>query len=123
MIPPRLSSNCPTSHRQAIVEFSTLENADKARTCLHGADIYSNCCTMKVEYSKLEELKVRENGLMSWDFRYYTANIIIMMSCYFSATLPPKERRTVLNDPDTGGTVITGGRGTDDWTDAPTGYS
>jgi len=53
---------------QCMVEFDTLENASKARTSLHGCDIYNNCCTMKVEYSKMETLKVRENGPMSWDF-------------------------------------------------------
>ena len=31
-----------------MVEFDTLENASKARTSLHGCDIYNNCCTMKV---------------------------------------------------------------------------
>ena len=50
------------------MEFETLESASKARTSLHGCDIYNNCCTMKVEYSKMETLKVRENGPMSWDF-------------------------------------------------------
>jgi len=69
---------------QAMVEFDTLENASKARSSLHGADIYSNCCTMKVEYSKMETLTCRENGPMSWDF---------------SSNLPPRgERRTILNE-------------------------
>ena len=42
-----------------MVEFETLESASKARSSLHGCDIYNNCCTMKVEYSKMESLKVR----------------------------------------------------------------
>ena len=58
----------PNVSCQAMVEFETLESASKARTSLHGCDIYNNCCTMKVEYSKMETLKVRENGPMSWDF-------------------------------------------------------
>ena len=33
---------------QAMVEFETMESASKARTSLHGCDIYNNCCTMKV---------------------------------------------------------------------------
>ena len=79
---------------QAMIEFDTLENASKARVSLHGADIYSNCCTMKAEYSKLENLSVRENGVMSWDF---------------SSALPPRgERRTILNEPEMGDG---GGRG------------
>ena len=42
-----------------MVEFETLESASKARSSLHGCDIYNNCCTMKVEYSKMESLVVR----------------------------------------------------------------
>ena len=77
-----------TGRMQAMVEFDTLENASKARSSLHGADIYSNCCTMKAEYSKMESLRVRENGVMSWDF---------------SSALPSRsERRTILNDPEMG---------------------
>ena len=53
---------------QAMVEFDTLESADKARTSLHGCDVYDNCCTMKVEYSKMDQLSVKENGPLSWDF-------------------------------------------------------
>lgn len=53
---------------QAMVEFHTLESADKARASLHGCDVYDNCCTMKVEYSKMTELTVRENNMHSWDF-------------------------------------------------------
>ena len=53
---------------QAMVEFETLESASKARSSLHGCDIYNNCCTMKVEYSKLETLNVRANNEMNWDF-------------------------------------------------------
>merc|ERR1719474_2013223 len=53
---------------QAMVEFDTLETACKARSSLHGCDIYNNCCTMKVEYSKMDKLTVRENNGMSWDF-------------------------------------------------------
>ena len=53
---------------QAMVEFTTLETAVKARNTMHGCDIYNGCCTMKVEFSKMEQLTVRENGPMSWDF-------------------------------------------------------
>ena len=77
-----------TGRMQAMVEFDTLENASKARSSLHGADIYSNCCTMKAEYSKMESLRVRENGVMSWDFS--------------SALSSRSERRTILNDPEMG---------------------
>jgi len=74
---------------QAMVEFETLETASKARTSLHGCDIYNNCCTMKVEYSKMETLQVRENNNMSWDFT--------------DGSEPEGRRPVILNSPDFGG--------------------
>ena len=35
-----------------MVEFVSLEAAQRAFTHLNGADIYSNCCTLKIEYAK-----------------------------------------------------------------------
>ena len=72
-----------------MVEFETLESASKARSSLHGCDIYNNCCTMKVEYSKMESLKVRENGPMSWDFTQSQG-----------PDIRDKGRPVILNDPD-----------------------
>ena len=43
---------------------------------LNGCDIYNNCCTMKVEYSKMESLKGREKGPISWDFTQSLSPII-----------------------------------------------
>lgn len=73
---------------QCMVEFETLESASKARSSLHGCDIYNNCCTMKVEYSKMESLVVRENNAMSWDF---------------TSGEPEGKRPVILNEPDYGG--------------------
>jgi heterogeneous nuclear ribonucleoprotein L len=74
---------------QAIVEFDTLESADKARSSLHGCDVYDNCCTMKVEYSKMPSLMVKENGQLSWDFTD-------------KANEPSDRRPVILNRPGTG---------------------
>jgi heterogeneous nuclear ribonucleoprotein L len=87
---------------QAMVEYETLENSSHARTKLHGCDIYNNCCTMKVEYSKMEALKVRENGHMMWDFT---------QDRYGYDGGPP--RPVVLNEPEFGGGPMMGGRGGD----------
>jgi len=87
---------------QGMVEFETLESASKARSSLHGCDIYNNCCTMKVEYSKMESLKVRENGPMSWDF---TQSL--------GPDIRDKGRPVILNDPDMPGDM--GGRGGGDY--------
>ena len=37
---------------QAMVEFETLELARTAKETLFGCDIYSGCCTLKIEYAK-----------------------------------------------------------------------
>lgn len=38
---------------QAMVEFDSVESAKRARMALHGCDIYSGCCTLKVEFAKV----------------------------------------------------------------------
>lgn len=38
---------------QAMVEFESLEAATRARENLNGADIYSGCCTLKIDYAKV----------------------------------------------------------------------
>jgi hypothetical protein len=51
-----------------MVEFRDLETAIRARKELHGCDIYSGCCTIKMEYAKTERLNVRQNDEKTWDF-------------------------------------------------------
>lgn len=38
---------------QALVEFENAEIAKKAKHAMNGADIYSGCCTLKVEFAKV----------------------------------------------------------------------
>lgn len=33
--------------------FDSIETAKRAKESLHGADIYSGCCTLKIEYAKV----------------------------------------------------------------------
>merc|ERR1719369_2276452 len=53
---------------QAMVEFDSPNTAAKVREDLHGADIYSGSCTLKVEYAKTDTLKIKRNNELSWDF-------------------------------------------------------
>lgn len=53
---------------QAMVEFDSVETASRARESLHGCDIYSGCCTLKVEYAKTDRLNVKRNDDKTWDF-------------------------------------------------------
>lgn len=52
---------------QAMVEFNNIETAARAKEGLHGADIYSGCCTLRVEFGKADKLNVFNNGPDSWD--------------------------------------------------------
>ena len=38
---------------EALVEFDSVESSVRAKAALHGADIYSGCCTLRVEYSSV----------------------------------------------------------------------
>ncbi|XP_077283489.1 heterogeneous nuclear ribonucleoprotein L-like isoform X2 [Arctopsyche grandis] len=53
---------------QAMVEFDSLESATRAKEALNGADIYSGCCTLKIEFAKPERLNVFKNDKDSWDY-------------------------------------------------------
>ncbi|XP_028166826.1 heterogeneous nuclear ribonucleoprotein L isoform X2 [Ostrinia furnacalis] len=51
-----------------MVEFESVESATRAKEALHGCDIYSGCCTLKIEFAKPERLNVFKNDQDSWDY-------------------------------------------------------
>lgn len=51
-----------------MVEFDNVEEAKSAKENLHGCDIYSGCCTLKIEYAKPTKLNVYKNDSDSYDF-------------------------------------------------------
>ncbi|XP_072516034.1 heterogeneous nuclear ribonucleoprotein L-like [Salminus brasiliensis] len=53
---------------QAMVEFESVQNAQKAKAALNGADIYAGCCTLKIEYARPSRLNVIRNDNDSWDY-------------------------------------------------------
>jgi len=53
---------------QAMVEFDSVEAAKRTRMALHGCDIYSGCCTLKVEFAKPTRLNVYKNDNESYDY-------------------------------------------------------
>jgi len=53
---------------QAMVEFDNVDSAQRAKQNLNGADIYSGCCTLKIEYAKPTRLNVVRNCEESWDY-------------------------------------------------------
>ena len=38
---------------QAMVEFDSIESAERTRNALQGCDIYQGCCTLKIDFSKV----------------------------------------------------------------------
>ena len=53
---------------QAMVEFDKVDTARNAKEALHGCDIYSGCCTLKIEHAKPTKLNVYKNDADSWDY-------------------------------------------------------
>ncbi|XP_056264612.1 heterogeneous nuclear ribonucleoprotein L-like, partial [Pseudoliparis swirei] len=53
---------------QAMVEFESVEDSQRAKLALNGADIYSGCCTLKIEYARPNRLNVLRNDNSSWDY-------------------------------------------------------
>lgn len=53
---------------QAMVEFDDVDTARRAMDGLQNQDIYSGCCTLRVDFSKTTKLNVRRNDSNTWDF-------------------------------------------------------
>lgn len=53
---------------QAMVEFDDLDSAKRVKASLNGCDIYSGCCTLRIEYAKPTRLNVRKNDNDSFDY-------------------------------------------------------
>ncbi|CAF3433346.1 unnamed protein product [Rotaria sp. Silwood1] len=85
---------------QALVEFDAIETARKIKDELDGADIYSGCCTLKIEFANLKHLVVRGNDQdnldLTVDENRYTRRKTLLSS-------PPRvdrfERPMLSNEP------------------------
>ena len=53
---------------QAMIEFESVDAATSVKEDLHGCDIYSGCCTLKVEYARPTRLNVYKNDDNTWNF-------------------------------------------------------
>ena len=78
---------------QAMIEFESIESASSVKESLHGCDIYTGCCTLKIEYSPpgtTSKLNVyKKNNDISWDY----TNMFVETNSDDSA------RRVLLEDP------------------------
>eukprot|EP00124_Ichthyophonus_hoferi_P001789 Ihof_evm2s104 gene=Ihof_evmTU2s104 len=53
---------------QSLVQYADSQSATQAKLMLDGQNLYSRCCTLKIEDSKLSQLSVKYNNDKSWDF-------------------------------------------------------
>eukprot|EP00128_Syssomonas_multiformis_P018951 Colp12_sorted_trinity150504_noHs@14934 len=53
---------------QALVQYDNAQSASRAKASLQGADIYAGCCTLKVDFSRVDQLNVRKNDDLTWDY-------------------------------------------------------
>ena len=60
---------------QAMVEFESIDDANAVKENLHGCDIYSSCCTLKIDFSRnSNRLNVFKNNNKTWDYTKDTTN-------------------------------------------------
>eukprot|EP00708_Paratrimastix_pyriformis_P002545 GAFH01001293.1.p1 GENE.GAFH01001293.1~~GAFH01001293.1.p1 ORF type:complete len:529 (-),score=155.98 GAFH01001293.1:153-1559(-) len=57
---------------QALAEFGSADEAEKAKTALDGQQIYQDSCALHITYSKVDHLNVRANNEKTFD---YTQNL------------------------------------------------
>eukprot|EP00095_Tigriopus_kingsejongensis_P004688 snap_masked-scaffold678_size113531-processed-gene-0.4 protein:Tk04688 transcript:snap_masked-scaffold678_size113531-processed-gene-0.4-mRNA-1 annotation:"heterogeneous nuclear ribonucleoprotein l isoform x3" len=79
---------------QAMVEFDSMDTAKQAKDGLHGCDIYSGCCTLKIEFAKPTKLNVYKNDSESWD--YTNPNLGKAPAETINHTAAPVSHRPVL---------------------------
>ena len=53
---------------QALIQMKDATSAQAAKTGLHGQNIYNSCCTLHLDYSKLNTLNVKYNNEKSRDY-------------------------------------------------------
>lgn len=84
-----------------LVEFADIETAKNVKQRLNGCDIYSGCCTLKIEYAKLPRLNVTRNDQDQAD--YVTPPAALDATNFANAF---KDRPALLQEPP----VFTGGQ-------------
>ncbi|KYQ48895.1 Heterogeneous nuclear ribonucleoprotein L, partial [Trachymyrmex zeteki] len=72
-----------------IITFDSVESATRAKETLHGADIYSGCCTLKIDFAKPRLLKRAE--YQSTKYLYREAHKSQMQSISMHICMHPVE--------------------------------
>ena len=53
---------------QVLVEFENEEQATRAKESLSGSNIFPNCCTLRIDYSRAPRLNVFANNDKTYDY-------------------------------------------------------
>ncbi|XP_014218762.1 polypyrimidine tract-binding protein 1 isoform X4 [Copidosoma floridanum] len=53
---------------QALIQYSDMVSAQSAKFSLDGQNIYNSCCTLRIDYSKMQNLNVKYNNDKSRDY-------------------------------------------------------
>ncbi|XP_028516245.1 heterogeneous nuclear ribonucleoprotein L [Exaiptasia diaphana] len=75
---------------QAMIEFDCVETAKTAKDTLNGADIYTGCNTLKIEYARAKQLNVYKNDSQTYFFTQEKAQ-----------GSPPMRKQGLLSPPPT----------------------
>ncbi|XP_026667494.1 polypyrimidine tract-binding protein 2 [Ceratina calcarata] len=53
---------------QALIQYADMVSAQTAKLSLEGQNIYNSCCTLRIDYSKMQNLNVKYNNDKSRDY-------------------------------------------------------
>jgi len=53
---------------QALIQFHDAATAKKALLAMDNKNIYDGCCSLRIDYSKIEDLAVKYNNEKTWDY-------------------------------------------------------
>lgn len=53
---------------QALIQYSDMLSAQSAKFSLDGQNVYNSCCTLRIDYSKMQNLNVKYNNDKSRDY-------------------------------------------------------
>ena len=84
---------------QAMVEFESLDAAKTAKDNLFGCDIYSGCCTLKIEYAKPTKLNVYKNDADSFDYTNPNPGKTANQEQNMQAQITGPQRPVLLKEP------------------------
>jgi len=53
---------------QALIQFHDADTAKRALLAMDNKNIYDGCCSLRIDYSKIEDLAVKYNNEKTWDY-------------------------------------------------------